>query len=246
MAATARMPLWANAAAVPEKQVGRSTRARLARVQHDQAGRRLGLVEQVREARGGDEVGTSVAPDEREHALVGVDVVGAVTDEVQHVPLLLEEAAVQALPRHLLEPVQFDPARLDLRLQRGLQSFPLAVDVERGQAARRRDHGEDSQGRGDREGRGGVRRGHVPHQRFLAAQVRLRLGVVERLPWQGGKTGGGQSQGDLHARAPFGGDGHARAIGARDAAGEGGLEEPPAHVLDRRLGVRHHASRRDR
>ena len=66
MAATARMPLWARAAAVPEKR---------------------SVV-----------IGAAVASDEREHALVGLDVVGAVPDEVQHVPLVLQEHVVDAFP----------------------------------------------------------------------------------------------------------------------------------------------------
>ena len=228
------------------EQVGRSARARLARVQHDQAGRRLGLVEQVREARGGDVVGAAVASDEREHALVGVHVVRAVSHEVQHVPLPLEQLAVHARPRHLVEPLQFDPPRVEVRPQGLLESFALAVDVERGQAARRGDHAEHPHRGLDGQGGRSMRSRHVTDERFLPAQVGAGLGVEEGLPRQCREAGRREAQRDLHARAALGGDRHARAVRGADSAAERRFEEAAPDLLHDGLGVRHDASCRDR
>ena len=68
---------------------------------------------------------------------------------------------VQPVPRHILEPVQLNAPRLEVRSECLLEPLALAVDVERREAARRRDHAEHAQ-RG-RRSRGPPRRagGHV-------------------------------------------------------------------------------------
>ena len=153
---------------------------------------------------------------------------------------------MHAVPGHLVEPLELDASGVEVRPEGLLESLLLAAHVEGRQPARGGDHAEHPHRRLDRQGGRGMRCRHMTDERLLAAQVHAGLGVEEGLPRQRGEARCGEAQRDLHARAPLGRDRHARAVGGADLAAERRVEQASTHVLHDRLGVRHHASRRDR
>ena len=67
-------------------------------VQHHQAGHRAGLAQQVDQPVRGHQVGAPVLAGQRQHALVPAGVEVAVPDEVQHVPLPVQQQVLQVRP----------------------------------------------------------------------------------------------------------------------------------------------------
>ena len=126
--------------------------ARHARVDHDQPGGRLGLIEQVGERRRVDVLRPPIGSDEREHSLVGRGVIGPVPHEVEHVPRRREQLLVHVVPGDLLEPLDEDPASGDVGAERRVEAHPLAPGVDRRQVAGRRDHRQHAQGRVEASG----------------------------------------------------------------------------------------------
>ena len=82
-------------------------------VQHHQAGHRPGLAQQVDQPVRRDQVGAPVPALQGQHALVLAGVEVAVPDEVQHVPLPVQQQILQVGPGCAGRPVQLGQALVD-------------------------------------------------------------------------------------------------------------------------------------
>ena len=216
-------------------------------VQHHQAGHRPGLAQQVDQPMRRDQVGAPVLAGQGQHALVLAGVEVAVPDEVQHVPLPVQQQVLQVRPGRTRRPVQLGQALTDGPGQRAGQLVLFLLHVQRRQPAGGGDHAQDPQRRpdlqrcrhrGDRD---------VADQLVLPTHVRPRSLVIHRLPWQPSQRRGIDAQ--YHPQ-PLPALGCHRRGGPVPPGHLTGAQQPgEQHLADlthRLLGIRQHPAARHR
>ena len=153
-------------------------------VQHHQAGHRAGLAQQVGQPVRRDQVRAPVLAGQGQHALVPAGVEVAVPDEVQHVPLPVQQQVLQVRPGRARRPVHLGQALAGGPGQRAGQLVLFLVHVQGGQPAGGGDHAQDPQRRPDPQRRRHRGDRDVADQLVLPAHVRPGGLVVHRLPRQ--------------------------------------------------------------
>ena len=159
-------------------------------IQHHQAGHRAGLAQQVDQPVRRDQVGAPVLAGQGQHALVAAGVEVPVPDEVQHVPLPVQQQVLQVRPGRARRPVQLGQALAGGPGQRAGQLVLFLVHVQGGQPAGGGDHAQDPQRRPDPQRRRHRGDRDVADQLVLPAHVRPGGLVVHRLPRQPGQRRG--------------------------------------------------------
>jgi len=104
--------------------------SRGAGIQHHQSGCGFRVAQQGCQTSGLYQVGPAVGADQGDKSLLGSDVVVAVPDKVQDVPLAAEESAVDAFPAGLRYPDQLHQSRGNRLSQRLGQVLLLGVHIQ--------------------------------------------------------------------------------------------------------------------
>ena len=173
-------------------------------VQHHQARHRAGLAQQVDQPVRGDQVGAPVLAGQRQHALVPDRVEVAMPDEVQHVPLPVQQQVLQVRPGRAWRPAQLGQAQAGRPGQRPGQLLLLLLHVQRGQPAGGGDHAQDPQRRPDPQRRRHRGDRDVPDQLVLPAHIHPGGMVIHRLPRQPRQRRGIDAQHHPQPLPPFG------------------------------------------
>ena len=169
-----------------------------------------------------------------QHAVLGVLVKGAVTDEVEDVILTPPQAALQRRQRRLSEPFNGHQALRAKIGHRLLQLGPLPVCVQRWIAAGRRDHRQDPDGRLHGQRTDALGEVEIANEWRLARENEEAVEgrIVEELPGQIGQLRrGSQVQAQPQSCAPLSRNIQTPAQTAPHLVAEGGLEQPPAEIL---------------
>ena len=116
------------------------------------------------------------------------------TDEVQHVPVAVQQHLLQTWPGSAGRPGQLDLPASAKVIYRVSQPAPLLRHVERGQIAGSRDEAKDAQRRIDRQRSGWLGGLDVADDRFSLAEVLVGLRVEHGLPRQSCQLRRAQSQ----------------------------------------------------
>ena len=172
----------------PGEQVADASSSAGAGVQHNQAGHRPGLAQQVSEPAGVHQVRPPVLAGQRQHALIAVRVKVTMPDKVQHVPRPGQQHLVQPRPGRR-RPGYLGQAQLHRARKRALQLLTLPGSIQRRQAAWGRDHAQDLQRRVHLERRrdGGDR--HMADQLMVTAYVPPSPRIVHGLPGSPASSG---------------------------------------------------------
>ena len=210
-------------------------------VQHHQAGHRAGLAQQVDQPVRGDQVGAPVLADQGQHALVPAGVEVAVPDEVQHMPLPVQQQVLQVRPGRAGRPVQLGQALAGRPGQRAGQLVLFLLHVQGRQAARGGNHAQDPQRRPDLQRRRHRGDRDVADQLVLPTHVRPRSLVIHRLPRQPRQRRGIDPQHHPQPLPPLGGHRRGGPVPPGHLAGpQQPGEQHLAGLPHRLLGLRQH------
>ena len=223
------------------EQVTHARRGAGAGVQHHQARHRAGLPQQVDQPVRGHQIRPPVLAHQGQHPLVPVGVEVAVPDEVQHMPLPVQQHVLQVRPGRTRCPVHLGQALARQAGQRPGQLVLLLLHIQGGQPARGGDHAQDPQRRMDPQRRQHRGDRDVADQLVLPAYVRPGGLVVHRLPRQPGQRRGVDAQHNPQPLAVLGG----QCCGGPVPPGHlTGSQQPGEQHLtdlaDRLLGLRQH------
>ena len=244
MAITAGTPSWTSVVAIAGERVGEAGAGAVARVEHDEAQRRL-VGQQARQL-AAVELGVAgpVVVLEVQHPVAARREV-AVPDVVQHVVRPVAQHLAQPPRRRRRQPVDDDRAGRHHAGDGPLDARPLAGDVERRGVGRVGDHAEDAHRPLDRRRVRQPADVEVAHDRRLALVGEERRRAVQQLPRhaeEGRRRT--QRQGQAEPAALRRGGGAGRVVAGAQGTGEQGRRERPTERLgiDRRR--RRHRRRR--